>query len=329
MRRFRLNTARQNKNSALLVRALSAILLAALSGCGSFTRFGPAAQPVVPPPTTLVVPDTISETGVGGSPQAVVIGPAVPNNTVLVPALNRDFVWDQIVDVVDDYFQIDQEERVKLVGDVQTEGRIDTFPISGATLLEPWRGDSVNYHERLESTLQSIRRRGFVRVIPDPHGNGYLVEVTVTKELEDVPRPIAGSMGASTFRYDTSLPRDTEFDPDPHRIPGDPARPNGPRAVTGGWIPMKPDGRDHALEQVMLAKIQSRLGGLPSVPSPPGAVILGPQPAVIPPGNLVPQPMTIPPGTLVPQPMLVPQPSPRSFYPPPGDTVTPLELPAP
>ncbi len=37
----------------------------------------------------------------------------------------------------------------------------------------------------------------------------------------------------STFRYDSSLPRDTEFDPDPHRIPGDPARPNAPRAANG------------------------------------------------------------------------------------------------
>ncbi|HEY2761369.1 MAG TPA: hypothetical protein VGI75_11510, partial [Pirellulales bacterium] len=281
-----------------------AAMLLALAGCGSFSRFGPAAQGVVPPPTTLVVPAPgsvpLAETGAAGPGQAVVIGPAVPNNTVLVPAVNRDFMWDQIVDVVDDYFQIDQEDRVKLVSDVQTEGRIDTFPVSGATLLEPWRRDSVNYHERLESTLQSIRRRGFVRVIPDPHGNGYLVEVTVTKELEDVPHPISGSAGASTFRYDTSLPRDTEFDPDPHRIPGDPARPNGPRAATGGWIPIKPDGRDHALEQVMLARIQGKLGGIPAVAGPPaaGPVIVAPQPTMIPPG------------------MLVPQPGPRSFYPP-------------
>lgn len=290
-------------------------MLLALTGCGSFSRFGPAAQPVVPPPTTLVVPAPGSiplvTPGPDGNP-AVVLGPAVPNNTVLVPEQNRDFMWDQIVDVVDDYFQIDQEDRVKLAGDVPTEGRIDTFPISGATLFEPWRRDSVNYHERLESTLQSIRRQGFVRVISQ-HGNGYEVEVTVTKELEDVPHPISGSAGASTFRYDTSLPRDTEFDPDPHRIPGDPARPNGPRAVTGGWIPLGPDGRDHALEQVMLAKIQARLGGVQSVagPTAPGPVIVAPQPTTIPPGTLVPQP------------------TPRSFYPPGTDAVPSLELPAP
>jgi hypothetical protein len=313
MRRFRLITILSPTDVLRLMSPITVLL--AFAGCGSFSRFGPASQPVVPPPTTLVVPAPgsipLAETGApAGGPEAVVIGPAVPNNTILVPEINRDFMWDQIVDIVDDYFQIDQEDRVKLVGDVPTEGRIDTFPISGATLLEPWRRDSVNYHERLESTLQSIRRRGFVRVIPE-HGNGYLVEVTVTKELEDVPHPINGSAGASTFRYDTSLPRDTEFDPDPHRIPGDPARPNGPRAVTGGWIPIKPDGRDHALEQEMLAKIQARLGGVPSVagPTSSGPVILGPQPTTIPPGTIVPQP------------------GPRSFYPPTGDA--PLELPAP
>jgi hypothetical protein len=320
MRRFCFNTVLQVLARTVLW-SLSALALMpfALAGCGMFNNFGPAAQNVVPAPATLVVPPPGSvplvESGVAPGTQAVVLGPPIPNNTILVPALNRDYMWDQIVDVVDDYFQIDQEDRVKLVGDVQTEGRIDTFPIPGATLLEPWRRDSVNYHERLESTLQSIRRRGFVRVIPDPHGNGYLVEVTVTKELEDVPHPINGSAGASTFRYDTSLQRDTEFDADPHRIPGDPARPNGPRAVTGGWIPIAPDGRDHALEQEMLAKIQARLGGIPSVAGPAvaGPTIVGPQ-----------QPATIPPGTIV------PQPGPRSFYPPPSDGATPpLELPVP
>jgi hypothetical protein len=325
MRRFCLLIETHQVPRALCCAFFAAVMLA-MPGCGSFSRFGAAAQPVVPPPTTLVTPAPgsipLTETGVPGSePQAVVLGPPVPNNTILVPCQNRDFMWDQIVDVVDDYFQISQEDRVKLVGNVQTEGRVDTFPVSGATLLEPWRHDSVNYHERLESTLQSVRRIGFVRVNPQP--NGYLVEVTVTKELEDVPHPIAGSAGASTFRYDTSLPRDTEFDPDPHRIPGDPARPNAPRAATGGWIPMKPDGRDHALEQQMLAQIQSRLGGIPSTVSPPPSttVILGPQqqPAVIPPGTLVPQPTNV-----------LPQPGPRSFYPPSGEAVPPpLELPAP
>ena len=44
------------------------------------------------------------------------------------------------------------------MGSTLTEGRIDTFPKPGATLLEPWDHDSADSYERLESTLQSIRR---------------------------------------------------------------------------------------------------------------------------------------------------------------------------
>jgi len=296
---------------------------AALAGCGSFTRFSPAAQNVVPAPATLVLPQPSATVGTlpGSSSPVVILGPPVPNNTVLVPAMNPDYLWDQVVDIVDDYFQVSQEDRVKLVGNMQTEGSIDTFPIPGATIFEPWRRDSVNLQQRWESTLQSIRRRAYVRVIPQQNGcSGYLVEVTVTKELEDVPHPISGSAGASTFRYDTSLNRDTEFDSDPHRLPGDPARPNGPRAVTGGWIPMGPDGRDHALEQVMLAKIAARLGGVPSLA---GSTVTGPPTSSA--------PTTIAPGVLAPQPV------PRASQFPPGELQSapsneipqPLELPAP
>jgi hypothetical protein len=290
-------------------------LAALLAGCGSFSRFGPAAQNVVPAPTTLVTPppgsvpiaDATVGTLPGSSAPVVILGPAAPNNTILVPAQNQDYMWDQIVDVVDDYFQIAQEDRVKQVGALATEGRIETFPIPGATLLEPWRKDSVNYHERLESTLQSIRRQCGVRVIPQENGcNGYIVEVNVSKELEDVPHPINGSAGAATFRCDTSLNRDTEFDTDPIRMPGDPARPIGPRALTGGWIPVPPDGHDRALEQEMLAKIAARLGGVPAVGR---GVISGP--AI--PGEPIATPPSVPPTTIV-----TPQPLPRTTQFPPG-----------
>jgi len=199
----------------------------------------------------------------------------VPSSTIQVPALNRDYAWDQIVDVVDDYFEIDQEVRVKCIGDQLTEGFIDTFPLTGATLFEPWRRDSVGFHERLESTLQSIRRRADVRVMPNEHG--YLVDIVVLKQLEAVDRPIKASAGAATFRYDTSLTRDTEFDPDPIRVPGDPARPIGPRATTSGWIDL---GRDPELEQAMLQKIQGRLGGI--ISTAPAVVVTSAVAAPIP-----------------------------------------------
>lgn len=166
------------------------------------------------------------------------IGP----NPVLVPGADRDYVWDQVVAVVDDYFQIEREDRVRLVGDVLTVGRIDTFPEVGSTLLEPWRGDSVGPYERLESTLQSIRRRAVVQVIPSQEG--YLVDVAVFKELEDAPRPDNATTGGATLRYDDSLTRFTEPSV-------------GEQAIPLGWIPL---GRDPALEQEIIGKVQQRLG---------------------------------------------------------------------
>jgi hypothetical protein len=187
---------------------LAAILCATVAGCAPWGRFG---------------------------------GESVRANPVLIPIQDADYVWEHVVDVVDDYFVIDREERVKVVGDVITEGLIETKPVPGATLLEPWRRDSVDRYERLESTLQTIRRRCIVRVIPD--SQGFLVEIVALKELEDLPRPEQTTAGAATFRYDDSLQR--------YRDPaGDPVQPLG-------WIPQ---GRDVPLEQAMLARLQATLG---------------------------------------------------------------------
>jgi hypothetical protein len=164
---------------------------------------------------------------------------AVYENPALVPVADRDFLFHQVVDVVDDYFTIDREEPLRVIGDVITQGQIETFPELGATLFEPWRGDSVGGYERLESTLQSIRRKAFVRVVPG--GGGYLVDVAVFKELEDVPRPEFSAAGIATFRNDSSLERTDD--------------PIGGRAITRGWIPL---GRDTALEQRIIAEVLAR-----------------------------------------------------------------------
>lgn len=177
------------------------------------------------------------EVGFGPPPQQ--------SNPVLVTNMDRDFVWDQVVDVVDDYFRIKEEERVRLVGDLLTEGRLDTFPRSGSTILEPWNKDSVTLYDRWESTLQSIRRRALVRVIPAEAG--YLVEVQVLKELEDVARPETGAVSLAdpaALRNDNALQRVTN--------------PVGGAQVTLGWIGL---GRDLVLEQVILSQVQARLGG--------------------------------------------------------------------
>lgn len=163
-----------------------------------------------------------------------------------VPLSDREFLWNQLVDVVDDYFKIEREERVRLVGGVLTEGRIETFPQPGATILEPWREDSTPGFETRLATLQSIRRRAVVFVRPQNDG-GYLVDVSVYKELEDLSQPEHSTVSADALRHDGTL-----------------RRPRGKQQfgpVNLGWIPI---GRDTALEQRILMEVRGRLGSVPS-----------------------------------------------------------------
>ena len=154
------------------------------------------ADPFAPLPEGTVM-------GPGGP---VVPGPPPgPQNSVLIPPLDAELVWTKMVDVTDDYFKVQSEQRVVFAAGVPTEGRIDTFPQTGATVLEPWRGDSVGWNERWESTLQSIRRLGTMRLIPDPAG--WRVEVVVNKELEYLSRPMRATAGGASFRNDDSLYR--------------------------------------------------------------------------------------------------------------------------
>lgn len=164
-------------------------------------------------------------------------------NPIVVPVANEEWVWDQIADVVSDYFTIAREQRARREGELITEGRIDTAPQTGATWLEPYRKDSVGSFNRWESTFQTIRRRATVRVVPD--AAGYLVEVIVEKELEDLPRPEKATAGSAVFRGDDALPsRRLE---DVNRTHASPH-----------WLQL---GRDPLLEQRMLGDIQARLGG--------------------------------------------------------------------
>ena len=184
------------------------------------------------------------------APPGPIAGPPLAENPVLIPTMNYDQVWDQLVDVVDNYFKTEREQRVRLVGDVLTEGRLETYPRTGSTFLEPWNLDSSTPYERLESTLQSIRRRAVVRVIPAEAG--FLIDVTVLKELEDLPRPENGLASYANLRNDDSLRR---F-----------GSPVGGQQPTLGWIGL---GRDVALEQQILAEMRARFGLPPVVAGVP------------------------------------------------------------
>ena len=132
------------------------------------------------------------------------------------------------------YFDIASEDRI--------QRKIVTQPKTGATLLEPWEGDSVGFHERFECTLQSIRRFAIVTVQPAPTGQGWAVRVEVRKELEDLLQPDRQSIGRAVFNNQFPLNRTREV--------------VGPVQAPAYWIPR---GRDPKLEQAILAKIRASL----------------------------------------------------------------------
>ncbi|MBB75575.1 MAG: hypothetical protein CMJ75_13795 [Planctomycetaceae bacterium] len=166
------------------------------------------------------------------------------DNPLFVGVTDRDLLWNQLVDSIDTYFDIEREEQVKLAGEILTEGRIETVPRAAATLLEPWHLDSTSRFDAWQATLQSIRLSALVRVLPVDAG--YRIEVVVQKELEDVDRPEGGTAGGSAMRHDGSIRGDQD--------------PTANGSTTLGWIPL---GRDIALEQRILADIQSRLSAGP------------------------------------------------------------------
>jgi hypothetical protein len=173
----------------------------------------------------------------GGSGCATVtqwLTPGPPaTNPLLVPSADFETVWKESVAVLDEYFEIASENRLS-----QT---IVTQPKSGATLLEPWSGDSVDLSERFESTIQTMRRHARITVKPAP-GGGFLVKVEVFKELEDMSKPDRQSMGRAVFNNDFPVNRTYEI--------------VGPIPLPLQWIPK---GRDSKLEQVILDRLQHRL----------------------------------------------------------------------
>lgn len=156
------------------------------------------------------------------------------SNPVFVRANNGDDAWERTVDVVHDYlFEIERENKLG--------GVLETRYKTGPSFLEPWHRDSVGVNNRMESTLQSIRRKAYVSVTPVE--GGYLIGVEAHKELEDVAKA-ANLQGAATFLDDNILARDL------NAVVG--------QATPSGWISK---GRDDALEQSMLKSINRAFGG--------------------------------------------------------------------
>lgn len=163
--------------------------------------------------------------------------PQPAGNPIFVASTNEDAVWERTVDVIHEFhFGIARENRLSRV--------IETRYLTGASVFEPWHSDSVGYENRMESTLQSIRRKLIVNVIPDESGRGFLVSVEAFKETEDLPGIAANSAGGATFNENAPLQRDLN--------------PVVGQSSASGWIPL---GRDLALENAVLSRLQLAYSG--------------------------------------------------------------------
>lgn len=154
--------------------------------------------------------------------------------------VDPDFLWRQIVDAVDNYFRIDSEQPVRRDNLNWLEGRLTTYPEVSGTSFEPWRGEASRGFERLQSTIQTVRRTATVRVIPE--ASGYLIEVQVTKEQEDVDQSQFATAGAAAQRHDGTIVRNEN---QLRQLP-----------VTLGWYEI---GRDRELERKIMADVLGRI----------------------------------------------------------------------
>lgn len=150
----------------------------------------------------------------------------IVSNPVFIPANSQHAAWERTVDVLHSYhFPIVRENR--------TDGVIESDYRVGSGLLEPWHADSVGLESRLESTLQSIRRK--VKIDLTPVEGGFLVGVEANKELENLSGLAENTSGAATFRESTPLERNLS------NVVG--------QTSDSRWIQL---GRDTGLEQAIL-----------------------------------------------------------------------------
>lgn len=169
------------------------------------------------------------------------------SNPTNIPPVEPDFLWRQIVDSVDDYFRIDTEEPVRRTETFWQEGLLTTFPVISGTVLEPWRGDSARGFEKLQSTIQTIRRTATVKVMAVE--TGYAIDIRVIKEQEDVDQSQFSAAGASAQRHDGTIIR---TDSQVRQLP-----------ITLGWYEI---GRDRNLEQRLMASILGRISNIEKPP---------------------------------------------------------------
>jgi hypothetical protein len=174
---------------------------------------------------------------VPGNPLLVQPDPNIglPENPLFVPQGPNGYgmVFDRTYDVIQEYFHIKRSNRF--------DGLIVSWPLMTAGYFDWPRLGLYDGDELLQSTFQTIRRTAVVKITPAASG-GFLIDVQVLKELEDLPKPAQAGAGLAVIRPELPIERQTEV--------------VEALVPTKGWIPI---GRDRALERVILDKIRSCL----------------------------------------------------------------------
>ena len=143
-------------------------------------------------------------------------------------------VFEKSLDVVDDYFEVLSVNPYA--------GKIITKPRIAPGYEQFWKGGNPDARGRMLATLQTIRQVAVVTIRTGERG-GYLVEVVVEKELEDLARPVRQTVGNAVFQEAPTVERQLEV--------------VGPAAAAPSGLGWYPVGRDFAFEQQLLRRIQA------------------------------------------------------------------------
>lgn len=154
------------------------------------------------------------------------------DNPVYVPLGPESYgkVFEKTIDILDDYFEISYANRY--------DGRIETFPRVAPGFEQFWKTGNPDCHERLLATFQTIRNRAIVLIQPAEDG-GYFVQITVFKELEDLPQPTKALSGGASFVQPITVERQYEV--------------IDPAVFETKWIPQ---GRNCPIEQLILQRLK-------------------------------------------------------------------------
>jgi hypothetical protein len=163
-------------------------------------------------------------------PQAQVV---IPGNQVYIPLRSDSEGYERVFETV---IQTFISHGFDIAESNRYDGRIYSKPRVAPGFGQPFKSGSPDCYERLLATFQSYRHRAVAKIEPASNG-GFFVQVTVFRELEDLPRPTRATAGATFRNYQTIERQFGVIDP---------------TVFESGWIPR---GRDIGIEQAILAHL--------------------------------------------------------------------------